>query len=225
MEEKKNNHNDQKLLANEKPGIVGFVALILFLVMFSGVLKNIPGWQALDFTCMLGNYGTVGETGANWLGTGGTGAREGFLSAFGNLPTIMLAMGLVALVTKYKGLLAAKVLFTPLLRPLLGIPGEAGLTFVTSLNSSDAGAAMTSDLATRGYLTENERTTFVAFQYAGSGAIVNTIAAAAMAPMMVVSPLGLLLVVIVMKFVAGNFVRILLASGYEGKKDKKARNK
>ena len=134
-------------------------------------------------------------------------------------------MGLVALVTKYKGLLAAKVLFTPLLRPLLGIPGEAGLTFVTSLNSSDAGAAMTSDLETRVYLTENERTTFVAFQYAGSGAIVNTIAAAAMAPMMVVSPLGLLLVVIVMKFVAGNFVRILLASGYEGKKDKKARNK
>lgn len=205
----------------ENPGIVGFVALALFVIVFSGVFRGKGPWQALDFSSMAGKYGAVGE-GLTWLGKGGVGAREGFLSAFGNIPTVMFALGLVYLTQHYKGLEAARVIFTPLLKPLIGIPGEAGLTFVTSLNSSDAAAVMTRDLFDKGLLTNNQRTIFASFQFAGSGTIINTFVCAAMVPMLSVSPLLCLGVILVMKFIGANLVRLILHRGFDLKKSVKA---
>lgn len=195
---------------SESPGIIGFVALILFIMIFSGALKDVPVLKALDFNNMMGAFGTIKGAEGNFQGVGGVGAKDGFMVAFAQLPLLMLAMGIVELATEYKALLAAKVLFTPILKPLLGIPGAAGLTLVSSLNSSDGGAVMTADLFNRGYLTEDERTIFVGFQFVASGMIVATVTLLAMAPMLVVSPMTIMGVLLFMKFVSGNIVRLFV---------------
>ncbi len=192
----------------QRPGISGFVALILFIMVFSGALKDVPVLKALDFNNMMGAFGVVKGAEGNFQGVGGVGAKDGFMVAFAQLPLLMLAMGIVELATRYRALLAAKVLFTPILKPLLGIPGAAGLTLVSSLNSSDGGAVMTADLYDRGYLTQDERTIFVGFQFAASGMIVATVTLLAMAPMLVVSPMFIMGILLLMKFVNGNLVRL-----------------
>ena len=207
----KRNDNTQGLFTDERPGIRGFVALILFVLIFSGALQNVPVLKALDFNNMVGAFGTIAGAEGNFQGSGGIGSKEGFMVAFAQLPLLMLAMGIVELATANKALLAAKILFTPILRPLLGIPGAAGLTLVSSLNSSDGGAVMTADPFERGYLTENERTIFVGFQFPSSGMIVATVTLLAMAPMLSVSPLVIFGVLLVMKFVAGNFIRVIIS--------------
>ena len=159
---------------------------------------------------MMGAFGTIKGAEGNFQGVGGVGAKDGFMVAFAQLPLLMLAMGIVEMATEYKALLAAKVLFTPILKPLLGIPGAAGLTLVSSLNSSDGGAVMTADLFNRGYLTEDERTSFVGFQFVASGMIVATVTLLAMAPMLVVSPMTIMGVLLFMKFVSGNIVRLFV---------------
>lgn len=213
----KQNEKTPVLAQEETPGIRGFVALILFILIFSGALKNVPVLKALDFNNMVGAFGTVAGATGNFQGSGGVGSKEGFMVAFAQLPLLMLAMGIVELATVNKALLAAKVLFTPVLKPLLGIPGAAGLTLVSSLNSSDGGAVMTADLFNRGYLTEDERTIFVGFQFASSGMIVATVTLIAMAPMLTVSPMVIFGVLLFMKFVAGNFVRLVVNKRKERK--------
>ena len=196
--------------SDEAPGIRGFIALVLFLLIFSSALKNVPVFKALDFNNLVGAFGTVAGAEGNFQGTGGVGAKDGFMVAFAQLPPLMLAMGIVELATVNRALLAAKVLFTPILRPLLGIPGAAGLTLVSNLNSSDGAAVMTADLFDRGYLTEDERTIFVGFQLPSSGMIVATVTLLAMAPMLTVSPMVIFGVLLFMKFVAGNIVRLVI---------------
>ena len=210
------------LMQDEKPGVKGFVALILFVVSFSGVLKGIPVLEVFDFNNMIGAFGTIKGAQGNFQGVGGVGAKNGFMVAFAQMPLVMLAMGFVQLATEYKALLAAKVLFTPILRPLLGIPGAAGLTFVSSLNSSDGGALMTADLFNDGYLTEDERTIFVGFQLPSSGMIVATVTLLAMAPQLLVSPVFIFGVLLLMKFFNGNLVRLLVHLGNKRKAGKDA---
>lgn len=208
------------LARDDKPGVMGFVALILFILVFSGALQNIPVLGVLDFNNMMGKFGVVKGAEGSFQGAGGIGAKEGFMVAFAQLPLVMLAMGIVALATEYRALLAAKVLFTPILRPLLGIPGVAGLTFVSNLNSSDGAAIMTLDLFQQGLITEDERTIFVGYQLPSSGMIVATVTLLAMAPQLVVSPMVIFGVLFVMKIVNGNFVRLALRLGVGSKKEK-----
>lgn len=202
----------------EKPGIKGYIALFLFIISLSGLLKDIPVIQVFDFNNMLGAFGVVKGAEGSFQGAGGFGAKEGFMVAFAQIPLVMFAMGIVAVVTHYKALLAAQTIFTPLLRPCLGIPGVAGLTFVTNLNTSDGAAIMTADLSNNGYLTEDERTIFVGYQLPASGMIVATVTLIAMAPDLLVSPAFVFAVLLVMKFVSGNLVRLFLAlSGKKGR--------
>ena len=88
-------------------------------------------------------------------------------------PTVMVAMGLIQIFENYGALKAAERLLTPIMKPILGIPGQASLALVGSLSSSDAGSAMTRELYDAGKLTEDERDLFTAFQYSSSGIIVN----------------------------------------------------
>lgn len=70
-----------------KVGIKGWLALIVLCIMFSGILKNVDGpLKALDFSNLVGSWGVIGESGQNFIGKGGTGAREGMMQALSLIP-------------------------------------------------------------------------------------------------------------------------------------------
>ena len=48
----------------------------------------------------------------------------------------MLALGLLEVLSHYGALKAAQKLMTPLLRPILGVPGITGLALITDLQST-----------------------------------------------------------------------------------------
>lgn len=145
------------------------------------------------------------------MGKGGSGARHGFLYALSLVPGIMLALGVVAVAEKLDALRAAQRLLTPLMRPLMGLPGTAGLALISSLQSSDAGGAMTRDLAEKGLITEAEKVIFAAFQFSsGSSITVYLSMGVALFPFLSVSHLVPLGVILFYKVVGMNLVRLYL---------------
>ncbi len=197
----------------------GWVALIILVIAFSGVLQNNPGpIAALDFANLNGKFGTIFE-GINFQGKGGVGAREGFAFTLTLIPTVMLALGFINVAESLGALRAAERLFRPLLRPVLGIPGIAGLAFVSTFTSSDVGAVMTKDLVEKGEITDDHRTIFVSYQYAASAVITNTFTCGA--PLLPYSllPVGTIIVLeMIVKVLGANVVRIILNS--KAKKNK-----
>lgn len=194
----------------------GYLALLFAIVFFSGIFAATKGpLSALDFGQLAGKFGTL--TGINgkastFSGQGGMGAREGFMFALSLFPSVMFAMGIVEVVDYLGGLKAAQKLLTPILRPVLGVPGIAGLALVSSLQSTDAGAGMTKALRESGDFTERERVTFAAFQFSGGGAITNYLASgAAVFPFITVPILTPLLVMLAFKVVGANLARLYLA--------------
>ena len=141
----------------EKLSIVGVIMLIIAILVFSGIFSDAEGpLQVVDFSNLQGAFGKITE-GSNFKGSGGTSAKEGFLFALTLAPTVMVAMGLIQIFENYGALKAAERLLTPIMKPILGIPGQASLALVGSLSSSDAGSAMTRELYDAGKLTEDER--------------------------------------------------------------------
>jgi nucleoside recognition membrane protein YjiH len=123
----------------------------------------------------------------------------------------MLALGVVEVVDHLGGLKAAQKLLTPILRPLLGIPGIAGLAMVTSFQSTDAGAGMTKMLRETNCITENEKTVFCAFQFSAGGTLTNYLATgAALFSFLTVPMIIPLAVCFAFKFFGANLVRIYL---------------
>jgi hypothetical protein len=64
-----------------------------------------------------------GQRRLTFRGTGGTGAKDGFLFALELAPSVILSLGIIAVTEGLGGLRAAQQLMTPILRPLLGVPG------------------------------------------------------------------------------------------------------
>ena len=191
----------------------GYIALVFAVVFFSGLLASQKGWiTAFDFNALAGKFGVMKDAAkATFQGQGGFGARDGFMLGFGLLPSVMLALGMVEIVDHLGGLKAAEKLLTPILRPLLGIPGVAGLAMVTSFQSTDAGAGMTRMLRETGCITENEKTVFCAFQFSAGGTVTNYLASGAALFSFVTVPIVLPLVLIfVLKIFGANLVRIYL---------------
>lgn len=188
-----------------------WLSLVLLIIMFSGIFENAEGpLKALDLSNLIGEFGTIGE-GGNFRGTGGTGARDGFLFALTLIPTVCLAVGLIEIVEHLGGMQAAGKLFNPILKPLLGIPGITGLAFVSSFTSSDIAAFMTKQLFDNRQITDDERTIFVAYQYAGSAVILNTIGTQAPLLPIVLLPVGPIIVILwICKVFGANLVRILI---------------
>ena len=123
----------------------------------------------------------------------------------------MLALGIVEVVDHLGGLKAGQKLLTPILRPLLGIPGIAGLALVTSLQSTDAGAGMTKMLRETEAITEKEKTVFCAFQFSAGGTITNYLSSGAALFSFLTVPIILpLAVIVVMKFFGANVMRLYL---------------
>ena len=196
-----------------KVPVIGYVALVFAIVFFSGIFASSKGWiSALDFNVINGKFGTMKDAAkATFSGQGGVGARDGFLFALGLVPTVMLALGVVEIIEHLGGLKAAQRLLSPILRPVLGIPGIAGLALVSSLQSTDAGAGMTKALRESGEMTENEKTVFCAFQFSAGGTITNYLATGAALFSFIKVPIILpLALIFALKVFGANLVRIYL---------------
>ena len=125
------------------------------------------------------------------------------------VPGVMLALGLMEIVEYYGGLKAAQKLLTPILRPLMGIPGICCVALVSSLQSTDAGAGMTKQLRAAGDITNKELLIFSAFQFTAGGVIGNYLASgSALFSVMTVPIVTPLVVMLVMKLFGANMMRL-----------------
>lgn len=188
----------------------GWLSFIVIAISFSGILKDMGPWSALDFTVLLGKFGQIAESG-NFVGKGGVGATQGFMVGLTLLPTVILALGFVRVVESQGALLAAERVIRPILKPLMGLPGCVGLALISSFTTTDVGAAISRQLYEEGKITDDERTVFVAYQYAASGTLANTINSGA--PLIPISLLsfGVILVVeVIVKIIGANLVRFYL---------------
>lgn len=192
--------------------LVGYISVLLALVFFSGILRDAPsGWSALDFSRILGYFGTMGDLGVNYKGANGFGAQDGFLFAFGIVPGMMLALGIVNVVDHLGGLEAARKMLTPVLRPLMGIPGTSTLALICSLQSTDGGAAMTRELVETGRLTERERAIFIAFQFSAGSTVDNFLSTGAALFAFCTLPIGIpFAMCFIFKFFGANLMRLYL---------------
>ncbi|MBC2856655.1 hypothetical protein H3N56_09365 [Cetobacterium sp. 2A] len=198
------------LTAEQKKSITGWASLFILIIMFSGLLKDFETLKAFDFSYLLGKFGIITNK-INFTGKGGEGTREGFLIALTLAPSLMLSSGLITVAQELGALEAASKFFSPILRPLMGIPGSSGLAFVSSFTSSDVGAIMTRELHDDNYITEEERAIFVAYQYASSGVVTNTISAGG--PLLGISLLplgGIIMIQFIMKIIGANLVRVII---------------
>ncbi|AJW28924.1 membrane protein [Chania multitudinisentens RB-25] len=218
-------------MQEDKVGPGAYLALVFAAVFFSGLLGGNEWYGVFDFTTLNGTFGKVvskvsldGETlttaTSAFRGTGGNGAMDGFLFALGLIPAVMFALGMINVLEHYGALRAARRLLTPLLRPLLGIPGTTGLAMIGSLQSTDVGASLTRSLSDDGQLTENEKDVFAMFQFSAgamitnffsSGAILFTLVAidgSTAVPTSIGACIG---VMFIMKIVGANLMRLVLA--------------
>ena len=166
--------------------------------------------KAFDFANLTGSFGQVVD-GVDFTGKGGTGAKDGFLFALTLVPTVALAVGIIDVVESMGAMKAAAKIFNPILRPLLGIPGTAGVAFVSSFTSSDVASIMTKELVESGDMTDDERTIFVAYQYAGSAVILNTInTQAPLLPIALMAVGPIILIEIFCKLLGANMIRLYI---------------
>ena len=200
-----------KLTDAEPVPWTGYATLIIVTLFFSGAFSECPPFLSwLDFSVLNGSFGTIAGNDI-FLGKAGTGARHGFLLAFSLVPGIMLALGVVDLAASLGALHAAQKLFTPLMRPLMGLPGIAGLALISSLQSSDAGAAMTKELSDKGLITETEKLIFAAFQFSSGASITVYLSMGiALFPLLSVSHLAPLGVILFYKVAGMNLMRFYL---------------
>ena len=200
-----------------KVGPGAWISLIVVLLVFSGLLFKVEGmaWLgAFDFTTLGGAFGTMKTPETNTFI--GISAKAGFLFALSLVPTVMLALGLLEIFTHYGAIRAAHKLLTPLLRPLLGIPGYTGLALITDLQSTDAGAALTKELYDSDKINRKDLVIMGAWQYSGAGLINNyfSIGSALFASLTIPIIIPLLLM-FVLKFVGAAITRLVLNTAYK----------
>ncbi|AKJ41597.1 nucleoside recognition domain-containing protein [Pragia fontium] len=144
----------------------------------------VPLLSTIDFTTLNGSFGKVltgvsqvddalKATSGTYRGNGGSGAMEGFLFAFGLIPSVMFALAMINVLEHYGALNAARKLLSVILRPLLGVPGITGLAIIGSLQSTDVGASLTRALADENKITAKEKEVLTMFQFSGGAMITN----------------------------------------------------
>lgn len=193
-----------------------YVALMVAIVFFSGALAGSKEWYSVfDFNVLCGAVGKIATTAkaTTFRGVGGNGAKDGFMFALSLLPAVIFALGVVNVVEGLGGLAAAQKLLSPLLRPLLGIPGACGLGIIASFQSTDAGAGMIKAAYEAGIITDDEKSIFAMFQLSGDGIITNYFSSAAALFSIIIVPVGLpFAVILVFKVIGANIMRIYLKS-------------
>ncbi|MFN2996771.1 nucleoside recognition domain-containing protein [Serratia plymuthica] len=221
MSESKILEKPEKELVDEwRVGPGAWLSLIIVLLVFSGFFFKVEGmaWLgAFDFTTLGGAFGTMKSPETNtFIGSGGISAKAGFLFALSLVPTVMLALGLLEIFTHYGAIRAAHKLLTPLLKPLLGIPGYTGLALITDLQSTDAGAALTKELYDSEKITRKDVVIMGAWQYSGAGLINNYFSiGSAMFASLTIPIIIPLVLMFIMKFVGAVIVRLILNTVYK----------
>ncbi|AJQ99974.1 MULTISPECIES: nucleoside recognition domain-containing protein [Hafnia] len=195
---------------------VGYFSFFLTIIFFSGMFSGSDGWwRVFDFTVLNGSFGHVNgdsaTTAVTFRGVNGAGAKDGFLFALELAPSVILSLGIISVTDGLGGLRAAQQLMTPILRPILGIPGICSLALIANLQNTDAAAGMTKELAEEGEITEQEKVIFAAYQTSGSAIITNYfssgVAVFAFLGTSVIVPLG---VILLFKFVGANILRVYI---------------
>ena len=217
-------------VVEEKVGIGAYLSLIFAIMFFSGLCASSHWWGVFDFTTVNGGGGKlvsgVTQTGdalqvatTSFRGKGGSGAIDGFMFALTLVPTVMFALAMITVFEYYGALRAARRLLTPVLRPLLGLPGSATLALIASLQSTDGGAALTRQLKDAGDLNDTEVNIFASFQMTADACITNFFSSGAVlftltnadGELAVPVSLGLCLgVMLIGKVFAANLMRLLL---------------
>ncbi|HBL5382239.1 TPA: YjiH family protein [Enterobacter hormaechei] len=203
-----------------------YFALAFAAVFFSGLLGGQEWYGVFDFTTLNGAFGkvvskaslddgTLTTASSAFRGTGGSGAMDGFLFALGLIPAVMFALGMINVLEHYGALRAARKLLTPLLRPLLGIPGTTGLALIGSLQSTDVGASLTRNLSDEGQISEKEKDVFAMFQFS-AGAILFTLLAVDGTAAVPTSIGACIAVMFIMKIVGANLLRLILTFTHKG---------
>ncbi len=199
-----------------KVGWQGYAALIVAIILFSGIFSASDGWlKVFDFNTLNGSFGKIqGATQAlDFRGAGGSGARDGFLFAFELIPAVILALGLVNVIDGLGGLRAAQKLMTPILKPLLGIPGVCMLATIANMQSTDAAAGMIKELVDDGEISDEERSVSIAYQTSASAFITNYFSSgAAVFGFMLVPIIVPMIIMVIFKIIGANIMRLYLKS-------------
>lgn len=208
--------NDNKDKSKVHVGWAGYVAFFFAIVMFSGIFANADSWvKVFDFNVLNGSFGTITDavTGKalNFRGAGGAGARDGFIFAITLIPALVLALGIVNVVDGLGGLRAAQRMMTPILKPLLGIPGATALANIANLQSTDAAAGMIKELYDQGEITDDERSITIMYQTSASATITNYFGSGAAVFGFMLCPIIVpLIVMFVFKIIGANLMRLYL---------------
>lgn len=194
---------------NPKMLIAGTISLLCAIIFFGGFAKDLWG-GIFDFGKLTGQF-------PEWLKTsGGSSAKGGFLFAITLVPSIMLALGFVAIFEHYGALIAASKWLSPILKPLMGIPGTCSISLIASTQSTDAGSSTTKFLRDEGKITHKELLIFSAFQFSAGALLTNFLSSfapllqikdsvGAVAPVSIAMCLG---VIFVFKVVGANVMRL-----------------
>lgn len=197
----------------------GYLALFIAIILFSGIFSGSNNWlQALDFNTLNGTFGKIqaGAQAVDFRGIGGTGARDGFLFAIELVPAVILALGIVNVIDGLGGLKAAQKLMTPILKPLLGIPGVCMLSTIANMQSTDAAAGMIKSLVDEKEITDCERSVSIAYQTSASAFITNYFSSgAAVFSFMLVPIIVPIIVMFVFKIIGANLMRLYLKFVYK----------
>ena len=213
-------NEEERLMRLPRVTWKGYAALLFAILFFAGIFASVQSaaWlRAFDFSTLIGKFGTMASDKATFVGMGGASARGGFLFALSLVPSVMLAVGCVEVLSHFGALAAAQRLMTPLLKPLMDVPGFVGLTLITDMQSTDAGAALTKELYDEKLIDKREQTIIAAWQYSGAGminnyfAIVGALFSYALVPIIVP-----LLIIFVLKFFGAVVCRIVLDTVYKG---------
>lgn len=187
MEEKKTFQQEGKIKW------YSYVALLFAIIFFSGIFATSKEWYSVfDFTVLNGSFGKIAAVGGKattFRGVGGNGCQDGFAFALSLLPAVIFALGVVNVVEGLGGLNAAQKLLSPLLKPILGLPGATGLGMIASFQSTDAGAGMIKAMFNEGIINEDEKTVFAMYQFSGDGTITNFFSSGAALFSVLVTPI------------------------------------
>ncbi|UXN35464.1 hypothetical protein N8E86_04490 [Avibacterium paragallinarum] len=149
--------------------VIGTISLVCAIIFFGGFAKEMLG-GIFDFGKLTGHF-------PEWLKTsGGVGAKGGFLFALTLIPSVMLALGFVAIFEHFGALFAASKWLSPILKPLIGIPGNCSISLIASTQSTDAGSSTTKSLYDEGKITYRELLIFAAFQFSAGAMLTNFLA-------------------------------------------------
>lgn len=198
-----------------KVPIMGYVAFVAAIILFSGVFASSDSWlKVFDFNVLAGSFGKTGiiaEKAVDFRGSGGSGAKDGFLFAITLIPTVILALGIVNMVDGLGGLKAAQKLMTPILKPLLGVSGITALANIANMQSTDAAAGMVKELVDSGQITDKERSIVITYQTSASAFVTNYFSSgAAVFGFMVIPIIAPIIIMLIFKIVGANLLRLYL---------------